>query len=341
VLWGGRSLVEWIRAGGRPARAIPGLRARLSWSAYWFEHNWRTGVRRLGETRLPDDPVFILGLWRSGTTVLHELLTGSMQSLTPQTWQCLNPSTCFLTGPPRQESSVARPMDRGRISTHGPQEDEFALLLLGEPSLYRAFIDPRRLSECRDYLQHGQLQALPRWQDFVRGVAAAAAPDRPLLLKSPGHTFRLPLLRQLFPRARFVWIARHCGEVFASNLKMWRAMMQRYALWECPPALLEDFLLSSLDACSLALAQCIEELPRESLLWIEFEELRARPREVLERTLRFLAPDRQATDLPRIDQALARIPIHAGSRSRLPDEVVGRRLETLMASARERFGQPR
>src|SRR6185437_4468898 len=115
-----------------------------------------------------------------------------------QTWQCFTPSTCFLTNAPSQEAITERPMDRGQIATHGPQEDEFALLLLGEPSIYRGFIDPRRLRTCgrEQWAETPPVPApaasatLPRWQAFVRGIAAGSA--RRLLLKSPNHSFRLP-----------------------------------------------------------------------------------------------------------------------------------------------------
>jgi hypothetical protein len=47
-------------------------------------------------------------------------------------------------------------MDEGYIGTYSPQEDEFAALLLGEPSLYRAFIDPRRIDELTEMLEVAQ-----------------------------------------------------------------------------------------------------------------------------------------------------------------------------------------
>jgi omega-hydroxy-beta-dihydromenaquinone-9 sulfotransferase len=188
----------------------------LRWHAYWFEHNWHNQARVLGADPLPEDPVFILGLWRSGTTVLHELLAATAQWYTPQTWQCFNPSTCFQCAPPTTDSFSARPMDAGSIRTYSPQEDEFALLLLREPSLYRGFIDPRRLRECGQELWLSSRSDLKRWQDFLRG-GMLGAQARPLLLKSPSHTFRLPLLRAVFPRAKFIWIGRHTGEVLAST----------------------------------------------------------------------------------------------------------------------------
>ncbi|HVS77961.1 MAG TPA: sulfotransferase, partial [Steroidobacteraceae bacterium] len=223
ALFGGRDLADWIRRGGRPARAPPGYGLRLRWHAHWFELNWRAQLARMPHGEPPTDPLFIVGLWRSGTTVLHELVNACGGWTTPQTWQCFSPSTCFLTGAPARAAAVKRPMDQGLIATEGPQEDEFALLLLGGRSIYRGLIDPRRLLECGAASWSGPgSDDLGRWQHFVGGVAGGG--NGRLLLKSPGHTFRIPTLRTLFPRARFIWIGRHPGEMLASNARMWSAM---------------------------------------------------------------------------------------------------------------------
>jgi hypothetical protein len=341
-LFGGYSLAEWIRAGGRPERQVRAYFARQSWHAYWFEHNWRTQVHRLRTARLPEDPVFIMGLWRSGTTVLHELLGAITGWVTPQTWQCFNPSTCFLSAPPSRYSSVPRPMDQGRIANCGPQEDEFALLLLGGASVYRGFIDPRRLGECSKALGSLDDGDLARWQDFIRGVSVGTKTSR-LLIKSPSHTFRLPLLRLLFPKAKFVWIGRHTGEVLASNVRMWSSMIDRYGLWQCPPDVLNGFLLDALRTCAVAVARCLDDMPPESMLWVDFEELRTNPKLMLTRILRFLDPDFSMDEpaLERVlDEALLRVPIYAGGRTSLPAEESVQQFERLVAAARHRFGSP-
>jgi omega-hydroxy-beta-dihydromenaquinone-9 sulfotransferase len=342
-LFGAQALAAWIRQGGRPERKVRAYYPRLWWHAKLFEHNWRMQTSRMVSGSLSDDPVFIIGLWRSGTTVFHELLTEVTGWSTPQTWQCFNPSTCFLSSPPSIDRAIDRPMDKGRISSLGPQEDEFAVLLLGEPSIYRGFIDPRRLRECAAELwstdggvHNGDV--LVRWRHFLRGLPANGAP---LLLKSPSHTFRLPLLREFFPRAKFIWVGRHTGEVLASNLKMWNAMAASYGLWTCPNVVLDKFLHEMLHACATVLTRCLEEMPRENLLWVDFQELRTRPAQVLHRVLRFIRPDGRTEEgaaARRVDQALARIPIHHGSRANLPADESAQEIERLMAAARQRFG---
>jgi omega-hydroxy-beta-dihydromenaquinone-9 sulfotransferase len=340
LLLGSRALADWILAGGHLPRRHFRDSARLKWHAYWFEQNWRTQVSRLGGSALPADPVFIIGLWRSGTTALHELLAACARWTTPRTWQCFRPSTCFLTGAPSRQALAYRPMDQGRIETHTPQEDEFALLLLGEPSAYRGFVDPRRLRDCGEHLWSGNQGTLGRWQDFLRGLAAGA-PESRLLLKSPNHTFRLPLLRKLFRGAQFVWIGRHTGEVLASNARMWRAMMDLYGLWDCPPGALEGFLEDMVRAGTRALGRCLEEMPRERMLWVDFEQLRLQPRETLLRILTFLgatSSSGEQVSAQAVEQALAQVPIHAGGRASHPDHPDVAALESLMAAARQRFG---
>jgi omega-hydroxy-beta-dihydromenaquinone-9 sulfotransferase len=343
-LFGARALADWVFAGGAPQRRIPGHRWRAGWQAWWFEHHWRTEESRLAQLPNPADPLFITGLWRSGTTALHELLRAASSWPTPLTWQCFNPSTCFLTAPPRQDASTSRPMDEGRVTTLGAQEDEFALLLLGEPSVYRGFIDPRRLRASGERLWRQQEGELTRWQQFVRGVAAAADPGTRLLLKSPNHSFRLPLLCRWFPRCQFVWLGRHTGEVLASNARMWQAMCARYALWDCPPGQLEEFLRDMLRACVDVLEWCLTHLTREQFLWVDFEALRTDPRTVLAAVARFAQPSADPA-MPAhwesaIDRAVEAVPVYTGQRSPMPPGPEVDELESIMCVMRERFGIP-
>jgi hypothetical protein len=337
-LFGARALAEWIRGGGKPDRAPLAFALRLRWHAALFELNWRMQLERIPKGELPPDPVFILGLWRSGTTVLHELLNACGGWKAPQSWQCFNPATCFMTEAPSRAAVVDRPMDRGRISTHGAQEDEFAILLLGEPTIYRGLLDPRRLPEIAAAHWCDREQDLMRWQQFLRGVGASG-PGR-LLLKSPGHSFRLPLIRRLFPRAKFIWIGRHPGEVLESNRRMWRAMMELYALWEWQAQTLERFLRSAVRAASSVLEQCLAELTAEQMLWVDFEALQTDPARVLRQILHFTgARSLRGDGASGVDiaAALASVPIYPGERAAMPDEDAVRSLERVMQAARRRF----
>jgi hypothetical protein len=121
---------------------------------------------------------------------------------------------------------------------------------------------------------------------------------------------------------------------------MWHAMVASHGLWACPEAVLDDFLRDMLRACAGVLSRCLDDMPRENLQWVDFQELQANPIPELQRVLRFLGPDEQddpISETRRIEKALAKIPIHAGSRTTVPADESALKLNKLMAAARERF----
>lgn len=274
LLAGAPALANWTMAGGRSSRGPLAWRAQLRWQAWWFERLQRQQSTRLPRPRPQHDPVFVLGLWRSGTTLLHEWLAALPGHASPATWQCFSPASFLLTGPPSDlDAQLPRPMDGGTIRVGAPQEDEFALLLQGAPSLYRGFVDPRRLNalvgEVLDSEDRGWLAA---WLQFLAGVEMQGSMQR-LVLKSPNHSFRIRTLAETFPAAQFIWIGRPAAQVWRSNLKMWRAMFDAYALWPCPPSALEAFLAQCVQRYVEQLRWAVAHLPAERVQWVDFDDL--------------------------------------------------------------------
>jgi len=292
VLPVGRETLGWIREGGRPTRAGALNRFLLRWQSLWFERN--RALQRLlpPEPPLRSDPVFILGLWRSGTTYLHDLLGACPAMVSPTTAQCLNPSSFRLRAAPGGGRSVRRPMDALEVNTLSPQEDEFALLALGVPSVYRGFVDPRRLPELSRWLDPQTWTAerpggwVAQWTEFLAGVSAGR-PGR-LVLKSPGHTFRVNALAGLFPNASYIWLARDPLDTFLSNRKMWLAMFDCYGLWDCDRSQLDSFLCDAFRQASQCLLRAASLLPRERLAVVTFEQLTGSTVDSLERLNRRL-----------------------------------------------------
>ena len=276
-----RQTVAWMGYGGRPTRTDWRQRFQLSWQSFWFERNLALSRQLSPLSPTVDNPVFILGLWRSGTTFLHNLLNVCPALLSPTTWQCMHPSLYRLHTVTTSWNLVQRPMDSLMIDPWSPQEDEFALLALGVPSVYRGFLDPRRLPELCQWL-HPDAWSLTKpagwfetWQAFLAGVRGDRAGR--LLLKSPSHTFRIRALMQAFPQASYVWSVRDPAELWHSNRKMWLAMFRTYALWDWNEATLEAFLHSALCCASQCLTLALEYLPPERLAVVDFIRLTREP----------------------------------------------------------------
>jgi omega-hydroxy-beta-dihydromenaquinone-9 sulfotransferase len=295
-----RPLLQWLREDPAwPALPI-GLRARLHWQAAWGSVNAGLSAalaRGASEPTPLQDPVLIVGPWRSGTTVMHELLVAATGCATPLTWQCMNACAFQLGAPQRASATQARPMDGLEIRHDSPQEDEFALLTLGAPSAYRGFWMPHRIGELHATLSPDywldNTDWLPAWEAFLRGVlrSSGAAARQPLILKSPNHSFRVAAILRRFPRARVVWMARDAGDVLASNRKMWCAMFERHGLTPPNPAALDAFLTAALDAAATALGWCEAHLPAAQWALVRHEALASAPHDTTRAVCRHLLPE--------------------------------------------------
>jgi omega-hydroxy-beta-dihydromenaquinone-9 sulfotransferase len=199
--------------------------------------NWLYG-RKVRAARVAP-PLFILGIWRSGTTHLHNLLTRDDRFAYPTTYQVFYPHT-FLTTEKRNANLVGfflprkRPQDNMALGVREPQEDEFALCSLTSRALPMAWAFPRRAEHYGRYLTLRDASAgeVAEWKSalawFVRKLAFQYG--RPLVLKSPGHTCRVRLLLELFPEAKFVHIHRNPYDVFRSTRHMVRTVAPWWAL---------------------------------------------------------------------------------------------------------------
>lgn len=279
-----RATWQWLRTRGAPDRAGWQHLALYAWQSFWFERHRAIQSRLRRETPAMSDPLFVLGLWRSGTTLMHSTLAEVGDFQYPTTADCMRPSLLRLGMAPVTNHTVYRPMDGVAIMGGGPQEDEFALLALGVRSAYRAFLDPRGLDEAGDALDPGHWRVdepggwAETWREFL-GDVQHENPGR-LVLKSPGHTFRLRAIDQIFPRAHYVWMVRDPREVYGSNLKMWVAMWEQYALWRWDPALLERFLARAFRRAAEMLSWACENLGRQRLVVLRMDELVSAPQAV-------------------------------------------------------------
>ena len=103
----------------------------------WLIQNLLLG-RKIQRAKIDDDPIFVIGHWRSGTTLLHELLVLDPRHTFPDTYACFAPNHFLVSGwwmrPCLQFLLPSRrPMDNMVAGWDRPQEDEFALCNMGAP----------------------------------------------------------------------------------------------------------------------------------------------------------------------------------------------------------------
>lgn len=233
-------LGTWIQVLARNGFRIHPLKLGLAFTTTLFSINNSISYqlqnlifgRKIREAKV-EAPIFILGHWRSGTTLLHELMSSDDRYATPNTIQCFAPCLFLNYGRiiekyfsffmPRN-----RPMDNMTMGWDKPQEDEFAVLNLGRMSPYLRMAFPNNPKPDPDFLDFAEVseEDQEQWLDtldlFMRMVIVQE--KKPLILKSPTHTGRIGELAKRFPDAKFIHIARDPYDVYASTVRLWNTM---------------------------------------------------------------------------------------------------------------------
>lgn len=282
-----RRLRRWI--GGFPARNR--LRrisiSAAAWSNSFWEF-WEEALygRRVDQTHITQPPLFVLGHWRSGTTLLHQLLTLDPQFTYPNLYQVMFAGHCLLTErfvSPLTSWAIpkTRPMDNIPVGWKMPQEDEVALQLRtllspycmlafqGERAAYDRFFDLTELTP----------DELALWKrEFLRLMKKVTLRSpKAIVLKSPSHTYRIPLLLELFPDAKFVYIHRDPYAVINSSMHLRRTIFTDNALGEPNFENLEEDTLLTYERCIQRYEATKPLIPAGQLHELRFDELEADP----------------------------------------------------------------
>jgi omega-hydroxy-beta-dihydromenaquinone-9 sulfotransferase len=269
--------------------------------------------RRVAKTVIADPPIFIIGHWRTGTTLLHEMLVLDDRHTGPTGYQCVVPHHFLLTEwvAPLLGFLVSkhRPMDNMDSSLHHPQEDEFVWCMQGQPSPYLFIAFPNRSPQHEQYLDLEQLTSreLEAWKRtlfrFVQQVYFRGG--KAVVLKNPTHSFRIKVLLDVFPHAKFIHIIRDPYVVYPSTIHLHKTLRRIHGLQRPTFEGLDERVLSTYVDLYRKLDEGRELVHPSCFYELRYEDLIADP----EGQLRCLYEHLELGDfeqyLPRLRQYLA------------------------------------
>lgn len=183
---------------------------------------------QLAEKPLQNDPLFILGHWRSGTTFVHNILAQDKHFGYTTTYQTVLPHYImalqgFFKPCMKFVMPSKRPTDNLELAPDLPQEEEFALNNMTPCNYYNFWSFPERMQEyCDRFLTFRDItdEELKEFKETFEKLVKISlwnTGGTQYLSKNPPHTGRIKALSELFPRARYVYLMRNPYTVFEST----------------------------------------------------------------------------------------------------------------------------
>jgi hypothetical protein len=267
------------------------------WSSFfsWIEKARYSQALKKADT--PDDPIFIIGHWRTGSTFLHQLMSLDPGLSAPTLFQVAVPDSFLVSYSYyrpifKQVVSEHRPMDQVKIGMDEPQEDEYAIYRLTNYSPLENLVFPKSPSY---FLNHGSPflpsgEQLEKWKKDVKAFYTKLyfKGRKRIVSKNPFNSFRIHALYEMFPNARFINIVRNPHCVVPSTIHMWSILGKQNSMntigTRPPFSEVVGFLKNLLETVE----KDSEILPAEAMVQIKFEDLEKSPVEVLKEVYRQL-----------------------------------------------------
>lgn len=237
--------------------------------------------KKIENTQIHESPIFILGHWRGGTTLLHNLLCKDpqfgyvtyLQGLFPHSFLASN----FFAWIAKTIMPKKRPMDNMEININSPQEEELALIAQSGHSAYNMWIAPDEHWEI--WGKYGKLdkdtKLKSKWSkgylQLLKGATFNFKGNR-LVLKNPPNTARIPYLLEQFPNAKFIHIYRSPYKVYASTYKLYRDVINFFQLHDEVEKKVNDNIIKIYKDMYASFNEHKNLIPKENLLEIKFED---------------------------------------------------------------------
>lgn len=256
-------------------------------------------------------PIFILGLWRTGTTHLHYLMARDKRFGYLKNHQAFTFNFSLLSMD-RLNKVLSifvpgkRPQDNVRVTLDDPAEEEQALSTTTTRSSIHSFFFPRNNTYfTRYHLFEGITEEeKDNWKRdylFLLKNIAYYSKKKTLLLKNPHNTGRVKELLELFPQAKFIFIHRDPYTVFRSTKKLYNRMISSQILQFFSQTEIEQLILDNNARIIQKYLTEKELIPTGNLIEIGFDALDKAPLETIETIYRQLQLDGFETARPAMD----------------------------------------
>lgn len=191
----------------------------------------------LGDVKLNDSPLFIIGHWRSGTTFVHNVFACDKQFGYTTTYQTVFPFIMFtIKGFFKKMTALAMPKkreaDNMELNTNQPQEEEFAMSNMSPYSFYNFWVFPKDTEEYRskyllfETISDKEKESFRECYERLVKTSVWDTKGKRYLSKNPPNTGRIKFLLEMFPNAKFIYLVRNPYTVLESTRNFFSKTIQ-------------------------------------------------------------------------------------------------------------------
>ncbi|HEU4618390.1 MAG TPA: sulfotransferase [Gammaproteobacteria bacterium] len=249
------------------------------------------------EPQTIEDPVFIIGLPRTGTTLLHGLMCQDPHNRVPLTWEVMYPA-----GYSNDPESVARIRRRTasrlawanrlapefkRIHPIAPDLPQECIAITAQVFMSIQFHTTHNVPSYEDWFERDSQHLAYRFHHRLLQHLQARRPGRRWILKAPGHLFALRALLERYPRAKIVQTHRDPLRVMASMASHATVLRRAFSDGAVPTEIAADWT----DRWARALDDFLavrDGAPAGQFLDVGYDEIESGPDATLERIYDFL-----------------------------------------------------
>lgn len=242
-------------------------------------------------------PTFIVGLPRTGTTLLHNLISQDPENRVPLTWEVMYPARFPNTPEGRERARRLTDSRLGwadrlaprfrKIHPIAPDLPQECIAITAQVFMSIQFHTTHDVGSYEDWFeQDSQALAYTFHRRLLQHLQARQGPER-WVLKAPGHLFSLAPLLAEYPDARIVQTHRDPLRVMASMASHATVLRRAFSDHADPAQIASDWSRRWGEALANFLA-VRDRSPAKQFLDVAYEDIEARPLEAVRRVYDFL-----------------------------------------------------
>ena len=238
----------------------------------------------LADKPMENDPLFILGHWRSGTTFVHNIFAQDKHFGYTTTYQTVFPHYVmalqgFFKPTMGWLMPDKRPTDSMELAPDLPQEEEFAINNSCPFNYYNFWFFPEKMNEyCDRYLTFKAItpkeeQAFKDNFEKLVKISLWNTNGTQYLSKNPPHTGRLKTMSELFPNAKYIFLMRNPYTVFESTRSFYTNTIKPLELHSIPLEQMEQNILRNYMELYRAYKEQKKYVPEGNIYEVRFEDI--------------------------------------------------------------------